>query len=108
MEWNIEEGQADGYVKVVVSGDFDLYHAPAFAQAITARMNGGTRKLRFDLSRVAYLDSSGVGAIIKIVQTARRELIDLRFTGIAGSPRKVLRMSNILPLLHEDEGAVAQ
>jgi len=108
MEWIIEDGQLDGYERIVVSGDFDLYHAPAFAQAILIRMKSGGRKLSIDLSKVEYLDSSGVGAIIKIVQTARRELIDLRFSGIAGSPRKVLRMSNILPLLREVQGAVPQ
>lgn len=103
MEWIVEEKNDEGYERIVVSGDFDLYHAPAFAQAMVPRLKSGGKKFRFDLSRVEYLDSSGVGAIIKIVQAARQELIDVRFIGIAGAPRKVLRMSNILPLLREEQ-----
>lgn len=105
MNWRINEKDADGFDRIVLSGDFDLYHAPAFAQAVAAHISQGARKIRFDLSQVGYLDSSGVGAIIKIVQLARRDAVDLRFVGIAGAPRKVLRMSNILPLLREEQGS---
>ncbi len=102
MEWKIEGTDPDGYERISLRGDCDLYNAPAFATAMLTRMETGMRKVRFNFSEVAYLDSSGVGALIKIVQAARRLSRDLRFCGIAGSPRKVLRMSNILSLLKED------
>jgi anti-anti-sigma factor len=71
-------------------------------------MDSGVKKLRFDFTGVTYLDSSGVGAIIKITQASRRVSGELRFRGISGSPRKVLRMSNILSLLREEEGTDAK
>lgn len=108
MEWNIHGPDPYGFEQVSLQGDCDLYHAPAFASAMLTRIEAGTRKLRFDFSEVSYLDSSGVGAVIKIVQAARRHSVNLRFSGIKGSPRKVLRMSNILPLLREEEGSAAE
>ena len=67
------------------------------------RIETGSGALHFDFSGVAYLDSSGVGAIVKIVQAARRVGSKVRFSGIRGSPRRVLELSNILPLLVETD-----
>lgn len=101
MEWNVIRPD-DGYHEIKLSGDCDLYAAPGFAKAMLEAIVGGTRLLRLDFSGVNYLDSSGVGAIIRILQEARRAGCELRFRGVGGSPRKVLRMSNILGLMCED------
>ncbi len=91
-----------GFENVIISGDCDLYAAPAFAKAMQSRIAAGARKLRMDFTEVNYLDSTGVGAIIRILQDSRRTGCELRFRGVGGSPRKVLRMSNILALMEED------
>jgi anti-sigma B factor antagonist len=103
MEWVISAPDAGGFENVVIVGDCDLYAAPAFAKAMQARIAGGSRRLRFDLSGVGYLDSTGIGALIRILQDGRRVGAELRFRGVGGSPRKVLKMSNILTLMREDE-----
>jgi anti-sigma B factor antagonist len=102
MEWLITQPDSEGFENVTIVGDCDLYAAPPFARAMRDRIVGGSRRIRFDLSRVGYLDSTGVGALIRILQEARRSGTELRFRGISGTPRKVLRMSNILPLLLEE------
>jgi anti-sigma B factor antagonist len=102
MEWIVSSPDSGGFENVLISGDCDLYAAPPFAEAMKRRISGGARRLRFDLSEVAYLDSTGVGAFIRILQEARTFGTELRFRGIKGTPRKVLRMSNILPLLREE------
>ncbi len=108
MEWKVIPGDLGGFEKVELQGDCDLYSAPAFAKAMLARIAENTAiaerqpRLRFDLSGVDYLDSTGVGAIIRILQEGRKRGCEIRFVGIAGSPRKVLKMSNILSLMKED------
>jgi len=91
-----------GFENVVLKGDCDLYAAPAFAKAMQSRISAGAKKLRLDLTEVGYLDSTGVGAIIRILQEAKRSGCEIRFRGIEGSPRKVLKMSNILAIMKED------
>jgi anti-sigma B factor antagonist len=103
MEWLISQPDSEGFENVTIVGDCDLYAAPPFAQAMRDRIVGGSKRLRFDLSKVDYLDSTGVGALIRILQEARRTGTELRFRGVKGTPRKVLRMSNILSLMHEEE-----
>ncbi len=99
MEWSFEEGGSSGRVNVKLRGDCDLYDAPRFKAEMLKKIESGEDGLLFDMSGIAYLDSTGVGAIIAILQAAKRRGLDLRFAGISGSPRRVLEMSSILPLL---------
>jgi len=94
----------DGFEECSLSGDCDLYSAPAFASEMIARLERGQRKLRFILRDLRYLDSTGVGAIIRILQTARRLGGEIRFRGLGGSPRKVLEMSNIISIMIVEDG----
>jgi anti-sigma B factor antagonist len=103
MEWIIRADDRPGSERVELIGDCDLYSAPEFAKVMLARIAGGNKRMGFDLSKVDYLDSTGVGAIIRILQEARRRGCELSFRGIEGSPRKVLKMSNILALLREEK-----
>lgn len=102
MEWIIHAEGRPGCERVEMIGDCDLYSAPEFSKAMLARIASGKKAMGFDLSKVDYLDSSGVGAIIRILQEARRSGCELRFRGIEGTPRKVLKMSNILALMREE------
>jgi anti-sigma B factor antagonist len=102
MEWNVRGREPDGFEDIELVGDCDLYAAPDFAKAMLSRIAGGSRRIRFDLAGVDYLDSTGVGAIIRILQEAKKRGCELRFRGVEGSPRKVLKMSNILLLMRED------
>ena len=87
---------------VKISGDCDMYSAQEFFNGVTEKICLGYLNLCLDFSGVIYLDSSGVGAIIKIVRLSKEKRINLKFRGITGTPRKVLRMSNILGLIVEE------
>jgi anti-sigma B factor antagonist len=102
MEWIMSAPDSGGFENVVLKGDCDLYAAPAFAKSMQSRICSGAKKLRIDLAGVAYLDSTGVGALIRILQEAKRSGCEIRFRGIEGSPRKVLKMSNILAIMKEE------
>ena len=85
-----------------VSGDCDLYNAQHLFRDITEKMNGSCGAACVDFSGVLYLDSSGIWAVIRIIQHAKTKNIDLKFRGITGAVRKVMHMSNILSIIRED------
>jgi anti-sigma B factor antagonist len=85
-----------------ISGECDLYNSHHLYQDIVGKMDGRCGKVYVDFAEVPYMDSSGIGAVIRIIQHSRNKNIDLRFRGIAGTVRKVLRLSNILSLIRED------
>ncbi|MDR1618601.1 MAG: STAS domain-containing protein [Treponema sp.] len=87
-----------------VSGDCDLYNAHHLYNNISGKMDGSFGAVYVDFSEVPCPDSSGIGAVIRIIQYAKSKNVDLKFQGIGGTVRKVLRLSNILGIIME-EGA---
>jgi anti-sigma B factor antagonist len=102
MEWKLSPPDGSGFETISLRGDCDLYATPALEMALRARLTAGVKRLRIDLEEVEYLDSSGVGALIRTLQAAKAAGCELRFRGIGGSPRQVLKMTNVLALMKED------
>lgn len=87
---------------IKISGDCDMYNAQEFFSGVIKKIDSGYLNIYLDFSGVIYLDSSGVGAIIKIIRLSKEKKVNIKFRGITGTPRKVLRMSNILSLINEE------
>jgi len=99
MELTFRPGRQPDQVIAVPVGDFDLYASVSAGQALAARLEGGSRRMVVDFAGVRYLDSSGVGALIRLVQKARTLGAEVRVARLSGTPKKVLEMSNIISLL---------
>lgn len=65
-------------------------------------LSSGMKRARFDCAALRYLDSTGVGAIIKILQAAKAAQAEIRFSGLSGAPRKVLQLCNVITLIKEE------
>ena len=58
--------QTDGGVPVVaVSGEVDVYSAPALKEALAELLGTGATTVVVDLSGVGFLDSTGLGALVE-------------------------------------------
>ncbi|MBN2657844.1 MAG: STAS domain-containing protein [Spirochaetales bacterium] len=88
---------------IEVKGELDLYGAPDFRKRVIDRINNTSNKVLFDLSGMTYIDSSGVGAFIKILQELKKAGGDHRVIHLQGGPRQVFRLSNIISLIKESE-----
>jgi len=108
MEIRLDDVDTTGFETLRVFGECDLYNAQRLTTAAQERLAKGVKRLRIDLSGVNYLDSTGVGAIIRLVQSAKAMGRELRFRGISGTPRKVLVLSNIITILKEDPAEEAR
>lgn len=102
MEWTRLGVSADGYCTYSLKGDCDLYNAPEFLKDMTKALSSELCKIEFDCAGLTYLDSTGVGAIIKILQLAKRNIAQVRFKGLTGAPRKVLEMCNVIRIMREE------
>lgn len=99
MELHIRPGNREDQVVVVPDGDLDLYASVSFCQTVLGQFDAGKNRVVLDFAGVRYLDSSGVGAVIRLLQKARSIGGELRVANLGGTPRKVLEMSNIISLL---------
>ncbi len=60
----ITTSEIDGYTLVNVAGEIDLYTAPRLKEAVSGLIEEGTHNLVIDLTRVEFLDSSGLGVLV--------------------------------------------
>lgn len=109
MGWIIEYDQGRGFDAIRVEADLDLYCAARFAGDALRRVESGCKAMLVDLGGVEYLDSSGVGAIIRLLQRMAKTRGRIAFCGVKGTPRKVLEMCNVISIMRafDDEAQAA-
>ena len=67
---------SDRYV-ITVSGEVDLATSPELDTAIIAAIESGTASLAIDLTDVSFMDSSGLGVIVRGLKRCREADKDL-------------------------------
>jgi len=85
----------EGVAVVGLSGEVDVYTSPRVKQEIVDLLNQGATRLVIDVSKVEYLDSTGLGVLIGGLKRAREHDGDLRL--ICDNPR-ILRIFEITGL----------
>jgi len=68
-----------------LEGEVDVYTAPALRQEIMDQVDGGVKHLLVNLSKVEYLDSTGLGILIGGVKRIKEQGGAMRLVG--PSPR---------------------
>jgi anti-sigma B factor antagonist len=59
---------------IIVEGDLDLASAPALREILHHRIDNGEVHLVLDLSKLDFLDSSGLGVLVGAARRVRTEL----------------------------------
>ena len=94
MQVNIE--RLEGQVAVVIpEGRLDLASASEFKQALNDAVNAGDRILVVDLSKVPFVDSSGLGALISGMKATRLAGGDLRIAQVGEQARLILELTTL-------------
>ncbi len=92
---SIEHDEQGDWRVISVSGEIDLYTAPALREALASAIDAGETKLAVDLRPVRFMDSMGLGVLIG----ARRRLVELDAPFVLiceeGPVRRVLDVSGL-------------
>jgi len=92
---SIDVRAADGGVVLVPSGRLTVVTAPQLREAIGERIFAGDRLIVVDLSSTDFVDSSGLGALVSCLKSARQAGGDLRLVAPTEQVSMVLRMTNL-------------
>lgn len=65
MDLKVSTRQLDGWTMLSVTGEVDVFTAPALDEAISAELAQQRADLLIDLSGVSFLDSTGLGVLVK-------------------------------------------
>jgi anti-sigma B factor antagonist len=104
----IEQFSGPGYRGCRLSGEIDFTSAGAVQSALLGMILPGGGAMIVDLSRVTFLDSSGVGVLVQAHRVATER--DTRLLLVASEPvRKLLRLTGLDTVLETyDERSAAE
>lgn len=110
MELQIAVRNADGVTILDVVGEVDLYTVPQLEEALRKAASGAQPLLGVNLSRVSYLDSTGLRVLTEWSKQARAR--QGAFAVIADHPtiQKLFRITGlgeIVPVLATEREAIA-
>jgi anti-anti-sigma factor len=105
---NFETTVLEDRVVVSVVGEFDLAAKEEGTHIMTAAADAANgRQVIVDLSRVGFLDSSGLKALLAGMHAARRAGVSFRLSGVGGLVERVLTITGLLPLLTDQVDSAA-
>lgn len=85
-----------GEVTIIdVRGRFTLIEGEAIHEMLVDLFREGRRKLLLNFRDVSYLDSSGVGQLVRSLYSARKNGAELKAVELNPRAREVLRLTNL-------------
>lgn len=101
-EWHSE--LRDGLAVVRTPARLDMVAAPRLKELLDRTVREGTRRIVVDLGATEFVDSSGLGALIGGLKTARQAGGDLRLAAAGEQVRTVLALTNLDRILRPHPG----
>ena len=71
MDLGLDVTERDGWAVLSVQGEVDVYTAPRLRERLIELVEGGARHVVVDLSRVEFLDSTGLGVLVGALKRLR-------------------------------------
>jgi anti-sigma B factor antagonist len=95
VDFGVATRQAGAYTVVEVTGEFDVYTAPVLEESLGELVDGGQRDIVVDLSGVTFMDSTGLGLLIKALKWTREKDGSLRIVANTEKVLKVFRVTGL-------------
>ena len=92
----IAEYVGNNIVIIEPHGRLTIETVHVFRKAIDTRIDGGWRRLILDLQNVNYLDSAGLGALIRAHTVCEKRGARLAFVRVLGRNRELLEITKLL------------
>jgi anti-sigma B factor antagonist len=97
LSFDVREGEKA--TVVAVEGEVDMSTAPQFDHYLCALVD---RDVVVDLSGVAFLDSSGVSALVHVLHAFEARGRTMRVVGERDNVRTVFEVTGVYDVLHRD------
>jgi anti-sigma B factor antagonist len=91
----------DGYAVVALAGRLTATGAPLLRKAVTDLVASGDSRIVIDMAALQFVDSSGLGALVGALKSARVAGGDLRIAAVPEAVRTVLHLTNLDRVLRD-------
>ncbi|MFD3446934.1 STAS domain-containing protein [Microbacteriaceae bacterium 4G12] len=104
MEYTVKD-LGGGVAVLHLDGRLNMTSASRLREAVTSTVANGHPRIAVDLADVDFMDSSGLGALISGLKTARQAGGDLRIAAPSEQVKLVLQLTNMERVLLAHERA---
>jgi anti-sigma B factor antagonist len=87
--------QLDAIVAVTLTGELDLYDAPALRESFHGLLESGAEVIVLDLTSVSFLDSTVLGTIVGLLRRVREAGGELRVVLPATTARRIFEITGL-------------
>jgi anti-sigma B factor antagonist len=95
---------------VTIAGDVNIHCSLEFQRDLLSLVDKKPRRIALDLGGVAFMDSSGVASLIKLLSAAKKSHIELRLAALDERVRgifEVTRLNTVFKICDSLEEALA-
>ncbi|HNR89734.1 MAG TPA: STAS domain-containing protein [Spirochaetota bacterium] len=93
MDIKINDGNTQ--VDIVVSGDIEMMTIKEFKEKLFEIGQNANKDVEIDLSKVDYIDSSGVGVLISLLKMQKKKGKALKIEKVSSQVLNVLQLSSL-------------
>lgn len=94
MELQIRRSNGGAYI-IDISGEMDLYNAFRLNELVNKMIEKKVTLFVVNFEKVAYIDSSGIGTLIKIYSMMKKKGLRFTLAGVHGSVKKVIELTKL-------------
>ena len=94
---NVSIATVNNAVVVGADGELDIMSAPQLDQVLTEAITQASSRLVLDLSDVTFMDSTGLGTVVKALKRCREKNLDFRV--VVTTERKVFEITGLDSLM---------
>ncbi|MBL4852406.1 MAG: STAS domain-containing protein [Gammaproteobacteria bacterium] len=98
MDIDIRDNSSEVYIRVTGHFDFDSHED--FHEALTAANSNNYSKYTVDLGSVKDLDSSALGMLLLLRESAGGESADISIVNCRSEIREILKIANFQQMFH--------
>lgn len=95
MNVNVQFREDGNVMRGYIEGEIDTFTAPILRVELDSVQLVADRQIELDLSKVNYMDSTGLGVFIAFYKKVTRENVPLRLVGL---PSRLVRLFEITGL----------
>jgi anti-sigma B factor antagonist len=90
--FRFDKAEREGWLLLAPEGNLDAMTAPTLKDAVISIEQAKQLKVVVDLSRLALIDSTGVGVLISLFKRLRALNGHVYFAGLTGQPKEIFRL----------------
>jgi len=101
VSFSVNVRQTDGIALVTVSGRFTSFEAKAFRDMVQGLLRQGQANIVLNLSALDYLDSSGIGELVRNYMTVVKKGGAMKVVGLAPKVEEILKVTQLYQVFPE-------